>query len=132
MDNILRAYLLPLKKNEECRDVIIGSYGECPMKYGRDIGVFIFFLFTIFTASAQDEGKEDALPYKELKKHIPAEYRVLHRIISSILKKLGRDKNDCYIYIYCPIYLFIYYSDSHVDRRENWHSAQSYSRREMG
>ena len=41
------------------------------MKYGRDIGVFIFFLFTIFTASVQDEGKEDAVSYKKLKKHIP-------------------------------------------------------------
>ncbi len=41
------------------------------MKYGRDIGVFIFFLFTIFTASAQDERKEDAVSYKKLKKHIP-------------------------------------------------------------
>lgn len=50
------------------------------MKYGRDIGVFILFLFTIFTASAQDEGKEDAVPYKELKKHIPAECRGLHRV----------------------------------------------------
>ena len=41
------------------------------MKYGRDIGVFIFFLFTIFTDSAQDERKEDAVSYKKLKKHIP-------------------------------------------------------------
>ena len=50
------------------------------MKYGRNIGVFILFLFTIFTASAQDEGKEDAVPYKELKKHIPAECRGLHKV----------------------------------------------------
>lgn len=34
------------------------------MKYGRDIGVFILFLFTIFTASAQDKGKEDTVSYK--------------------------------------------------------------------
>ena len=50
------------------------------MKYGRDIGVFILFLFTIFSASAQDDGKEDAVPYKELKQHIPAECRGLHKV----------------------------------------------------
>ena len=50
------------------------------MKYGRHIGAFILFLFTIFTASAQDEGKEDTVPYKELKKHIPAECKGLHRV----------------------------------------------------
>ena len=50
------------------------------MKYGRHIGVSILLLFTIFTASAQNEGKEDAVPYKELKKHIPAECRGLHKV----------------------------------------------------
>ncbi|WP_298643126.1 hypothetical protein [uncultured Cardiobacterium sp.] len=50
------------------------------MKYGRNIGVFILFLFTILTASAQDEGKKDAVPYKELKKHIPAECKGLHKV----------------------------------------------------
>ena len=50
------------------------------MKYGRHIGVSILLLFTIFTTSAQNEGKEDAVPYKELKKHIPAECRGLHKV----------------------------------------------------
>ena len=64
------------------------------MKYGRHIGAFILFLFTIFTASAQDEGKEDAVPYKELKKHIPAECRGLHKV---------KDIDDLLLQIYTNI-----------------------------
>ena len=71
---------MPIEGDESRQDGIIGTYGEYPIKYSRDIGVFILFLFTIFTASAQDEGKEDAMPYKELKKHISAECRRLHKV----------------------------------------------------
>ena len=64
------------------------------MKYGRHIGAFILFLFTIFTALAQGEGKEDAVPYKELKKHIPAECRGLHKV---------KDIDDLLLQIYTNI-----------------------------
>ena len=72
------------------------------MKYGRDIGVFILFLCTIFTASAQDEGKEDAVPYKELKKHIPAECRGLHKVkdIDDLLLQIYDNIDDLLLQIY--------------------------------
>ena len=76
------------------------------MKYSRNIGVFILFLFTIFTASAQDEGKEDAVPYKELKKHVPAECRGLHKVkdIDDLLLQMYNNlDNDCLL-SFAPLY----------------------------
>lgn len=49
------------------------------MEYGRRIYVLAFLFFVIFAAAAQSE-KEEAVPYKELKKHIPAECKGLHRV----------------------------------------------------
>ena len=67
------------------------------MRYGRDIGVFILFLFTIFTAAAQSEG-ENAVPYQKLKKHIPAKCKGLHKVkdIDDLLLQMYNNlDNDC-------------------------------------
>ncbi|MFC0035132.1 hypothetical protein [Cardiobacterium valvarum] len=49
------------------------------MEYGRRIGVLAFLFFMRFAAAAQSAG-EQAMPYKKLKKHIPAKCRGLHKV----------------------------------------------------
>lgn len=49
------------------------------MEYGRRISVLAFLLFITFTTAAQSE-EDNSVPYKELKEHIPAECRGLHKM----------------------------------------------------
>jgi len=81
------------------------------MKYGRHIGAFILFLFTIITALAQDEGKEDAVPYKELKKHIPAECKGLHRV---------KDMDDLLLQMYYNIDTHCLFNIKTDDLQQLW------------
>lgn len=81
------------------------------MKYDRHISVFILFLFTIFTASAQDEGKEDAMPYKELKKHIPAECQGLHKV---------KDIDDLLLQMYYNIDTYCLFNIKTDDLQQLW------------
>ena len=66
------------------------------MEYGRRICVLAFLFFVTFAATAQGDGKEGAVPYKELKKHIPAECRGLHKVgnIDDLLLQMHENVNS--------------------------------------